>query len=67
MVRGQGHKGEKQKSVETNKEQPERQEENLDAVLSWKPSEEGVQGGENEQLHQMLLTNSRGCELKTSQ
>lgn len=44
-------------SVETNKEEPGRQEENVATVLSWKPKEERFQGWENNLLHQMLLTN----------
>lgn len=42
--------------METKKEQPGRQEQNLETVLSRKSSEEEIQGGENDQLHQMLLT-----------
>ena len=41
--------------METKKEQSGRQEENLENVVPWKPCEEGVQGGENDQLHQKLL------------
>lgn len=41
--------------VDTNKEQPKRQEENLETVIleaEWK----GIKGGEHDQLHHMLLT-----------
>lgn len=55
MLKGQGDAEKKTKHVETKKEQSGRQEENLENVVPWKPCEERVQGGENDQLHQKLL------------